>query len=359
MIKIITTLSIAAMTALFIGCGGGGSSGGTTAGTSSVAGGGTSSTATVKNGGIFVDAAVKGLSYTCHISQTKGTTDATGRYDCAEGDTTVTFAIGTRNLGTTMIADVITPRSFFNGANRDDEILNLAQLLQTMDKDGNLNNDIELNTNDILNWQSNHTGFDSADFDTLVGNELGKPLVSETSARTHINRVLSQYGFSEIGGLIPMTSSSSSQSSVANSSSTASSSSVSGADNDDSNSLHVTDENSLRGYTIQSVNTKIGGWDKAQMTYAIDCSGNFTTTLTAKLGSFSIPPSIMIGDEISISDSLDNEYIRFDGIDDEGQDSIEWIYFRNANRDLVIDQSVSANADNWYIESITKNVTCN
>ncbi len=347
--KIVITLSLAAMTALLIGCGGGSSGGGTP--TSSIAGGGaTSSTATVKNGGIFVDAAVKGLSYTCHTSETTGTTDATGRYDCAEGDTTVTFAIGTRNLGTTTIADIITPRSFFNGANRDDEILNLAQLLQTMDKDGNPDNGIELDADDILNWQSSHTGFDNASFDTLVGNELGKLLVSETSAHAHINGILSQYGFSEIGGLMPIASSSSSQSSVASSSSTSSSSSQA---SDNSDRLHVSDVSSLYGYTIEATHTS----RDSKYAYIIDCSGDFRVTFASN-GKI-LQYATLTGNSISIGVASNGGGISFDGTDTFGHASDNYIGFKNQNQTIVVGESTPDGLLEWFITSITKDSTCN
>ncbi len=241
--KTITTLSLTAITALFIGCGGGGSSSTTNNATSSVAGGSTSSTATLKNGGIFVDAPVQGLSYTCQASGTSGTTDATGRYDCAQDDTTVTFGIGSRNLGTTAIAEVITPKSFFNGANREDEILNLAQLLQTMDKDGNPDNGIELDETAILNWQSNHTGFDAANFDSEIANILGKALVSETAAREHMNNALAAFGISGIAG-------GTTSSAVVSSSSTGSSSSQASTGNSCADGCTSINSNDVAGYTI-------------------------------------------------------------------------------------------------------------
>ncbi len=236
--KSFTTLSIAAVTALFIGCGGGGGSSTPTNNNSNSST--STSSASASNGGIFVDSAVKGLNYKCNTSATTGTTDVDGRYECQVGDTTVTFAIGTRNLGTTMIADIITPRSFFNGSGRDDEILNLAQLLQTMDKDGNPDNGIELDETAILNWQSNHTGFDDANFDTLVSQELGKTLVSENTAKEHFNDVLSAMGMSGINPTVSNEGSSSSISSAQNSSA---------ASVTDGQSI---DSANLAGYTIVS-----------------------------------------------------------------------------------------------------------
>jgi len=341
--KTVTTLSLAAMTALFIGCGGGSSGGGTS--TSSITGGSTSSVATLKNGGIFVDAAVKGLSYTCHTSETTGTTDATGRYDCAEGDTTVTFAIGTRNLGTTAITDVITPRSFFNGAGRDDEILNLAQLLQTMNKSVNPNI-IELDENDILNWQSGHTGFDNPNFDTLISQELGKTLVGESTAKEHFNNVLSGLGMSGINPTISSEGSSSSISSAQSSSSE--------ANDNDSNSLHVSDASSLRGYTIEA--THISG--KSTYAYIIDCSGNFRVTYANNgkvLNNFTLT-----GNEISVDGSPSNGGgISFDGTYASGDAADNYIGFKNQTQDIVIGQSTPDSLLEWFITSITQDSTCN
>lgn len=224
--KTVTTLSFAAITALFIGCGGGGggndSSPSSQSNTNSSTTTAATSSAATTNGGIFVDAAVKGLSYTCHGSETTGVTDVDGKYECANGDTMVTFAIGTRNLGITAIEDVISPRSFFNGTGRDEEIANLAQLLQSMDKDGNPDNGIELNEDDIRNWQDSHTGFDNEDFDTLVANELGKTLVGESAALEHLNGVLNTFGISTVAGSGTSTGNSSSSTSTSTSGSTTS-----------------------------------------------------------------------------------------------------------------------------------------
>ncbi len=191
----ITTLSLAAITALFIGCGGGGSSDTPAADTSAP------ETVTPTLSGIFTDSPVKGISYTCKASNTQGTTDVDGRYTCATGDTEVTFSIGTVNLGTTPIAEVITPRSFFLGANRDAEILNLAQLLQTMDIDGNPENGIELDSIDIENWQSANIGFDHAQFDSEMATKLGKTMVTELVAQTHLNGTFTEHGLDVISAI--------------------------------------------------------------------------------------------------------------------------------------------------------------
>ncbi len=341
--KMITTLSIVAMTALFIGCGGG-SDGGTTTGASS------SSAVAVKNGGIFVDAPVKGLSFTCNTSATTCKTDATGRYDCEIGDTTINFSIGSVSIGTTAIADIITPHSFFNDQNHDNEILNLAQLLQTMDKDGNPNNGIELDENDILNWQSNNTGFDDSNFDNAVSNILGKALVNETSARTHINSILAQYGLGEIGGLTPMTSSSSSQSSVVSSSSTASSSSQA---SDNLDRLHVSDVSSLYGYTIGATHTS----RNSTFTYVIDCSGDFKVTFASN-GEI-LKYATLTGNNISISIASNGGGISFDGTDPFGKASDNYIGFKNQNQTIVVGESTPDGLLEWFITSITKDSTCN
>ena len=351
--KTITTLSLATITALFIGCGGGSS--GTTTGTSSVAGSQTSSSAIVKNGGIFVDAPVQGLSYTCQSSGTSGTTDATGRYDCAQGDTTVTFGIGSRNLGTTAIADVITPKSFFYGTNREDEILNLAQLLQTMDKDGNPDNGIELDETAILNWQSNHTGFDAADFDSEIANILGKALVNETVAREHMNSALATFGISGIDG--GTTSSSSISASTASSEGSSSSSSTV----NDSSSLTVKSPNDVKGYRFTSKN---GTMSQISATYMVefDCNGNFYYTQDISYQGHSTQVETR-GTNIDVQDTMWGKRLHWSGIEvgDEIDTNNNDIYI-DAFDKITINESCFVDSDcsgNFYLKSIEKIATCN
>jgi len=89
--------------------------------------------------GFFVDSGVEGLTYTASPSGVTGTTDADGRYEYNAGDT-ITFSIGSIELGSSSGAQYITPMTF----NPDDEEMGvrIAQLLQSMDSDKNPDNGI-------------------------------------------------------------------------------------------------------------------------------------------------------------------------------------------------------------------------
>ena len=358
MIKALS-LSAIAVTAILVGCGGGGSS--------STTGG--SNPPVAKNGGIFVDSPVKGLSYACQTSGTSGKTDATGRYDCAVGDTTVTFAIGTRNIGTTLIAPVITPRSFFNGTGRDDEILNLAQLLQTMDKDGNPDNGIELDETAIVNWQSNHTGFDNATFDTLVSNELGKTLVSESTAKKHFNDTLSSMGldgiFSSSSSSISSSSSSSSVSSSSVSSSQSSSSSSTGS-SDSPKSLLINNATDVRGYRLSSVTVKsASGTDT--IVVEIACDGKFKQEWTQANDGMDSSVKTIKGNDIYLEHVMGLSEtpaarLRWSGLDKYGQTADGNIYLGGDNTRLKEGQSCFTDLDcidhAYFLKSIEKIETC-
>jgi hypothetical protein len=377
MIKALS-LSAIAVTAILVGCGGGGSS--------STTGG--SNPPVAKNGGIFVDSPVKGLSYACQTSGTSGKTDATGRYDCAVGDTTVAFAIGTRNIGTTLIAPVITPRSFFNGTGRDDEILNLAQLLQTMDKDGNPDNGIELDETAIVNWQSNHTGFDNATFDTLVSNELGKTLVSESTAKKHFNDTLSSMGldgiFSSSSSSVSLSSSSSSISSSSSSSSVSSSSvssssvsssSVSSSQSSSSSStgssnspksLLINNATDVRGYRLSSVTVKsASGTDT--IVVEIACDGKFKQEWTQANDGMDSSVKTIKGNDIYLEHVMGLSEtpaarLRWSGLDKYGQTADGNIYLGGDNTRLKEGQSCFTDLDcidhAYFLKSIEKIETC-
>ncbi|EIF50040.1 hypothetical protein [Sulfurovum sp. AR] len=108
--------SIAASLAL-VGCGGGSSS---------------SNPATVS--GKFIDAAVEGLNYTCMSSGVSGVTDNTGTFTCQATDNNVTFSIGAYVIGSsTSTSGIVTP---YNITADDTAAVDVAQLLQTLDDDG-------------------------------------------------------------------------------------------------------------------------------------------------------------------------------------------------------------------------------
>ena len=119
----IATLAIASL----VGCGGGGSGG--------------TSTKT----GYFIDSAVEGLEYTS--GTTTGITGADGSFKYEEGKP-VTFKIGSMVLGSvTVTNNRVFPVDLVSGATDENHqnVSLMAQILQSLDSDGNASNGILIN----------------------------------------------------------------------------------------------------------------------------------------------------------------------------------------------------------------------
>jgi hypothetical protein len=160
--------------ALIVGCGGSGSR-------SDIPG----STQTVT--GTFVDAGVDGLDYDCSTG-TDGVTHDGGQFTCNEGDT-VTFKIGEYMLGSVKASSgIVTPYTL---SPEDETIaLNIAQLLQTIDSDGDPENGIMIpdEVKEVLDGVE--LKLDNPDFDTLMANYLGESLVPEADAVKHLDETI-------------------------------------------------------------------------------------------------------------------------------------------------------------------------
>ncbi|WP_153915592.1 hypothetical protein [Shewanella sp. TC10] len=92
--------------------------------------------------GIFIDSAVIGIGYRTE-TQT-GVTDEQGNYDYLEGET-VTFFIGDLEFPATPASGVVTPFNIAASENvDDDQVVNIARLLQTLDQDGDAENGITI-----------------------------------------------------------------------------------------------------------------------------------------------------------------------------------------------------------------------
>lgn len=104
--------------------------------------------------GLFTDAPVAGLAYTCTPSGQSGATDSNGQFNFVEGDS-CTFRIGNISLPPVTAATVITPREIAAvitdsaGATESAENVtqNLFQFFQSLDSDGDASNGITLPTN--------------------------------------------------------------------------------------------------------------------------------------------------------------------------------------------------------------------
>lgn len=148
--------------------------------------------------GYFVDSGVAGLKYICKPSDLNGTTDVNGTYTC-ESDDTVEFFLGKHSLGKVVASRYITPANLF--PNNDEAALNFAQLIQTLDTDGDPSNGIVVDEN-ILNLLGDSLDFTSNSFDEDVQIALGNDivLITEDSALKHLNETLITLGITSGSG---------------------------------------------------------------------------------------------------------------------------------------------------------------
>ncbi len=97
-------------------------------------------TVSASQSGILSDAKVAGVAYTTS-SGVSGVTDADGKYRYNPNDT-VTFTLGTLQLGTVTANGVISPMQLSGG--NANKLTNLLVLLQSLDADGNAANGINI-----------------------------------------------------------------------------------------------------------------------------------------------------------------------------------------------------------------------
>ncbi|MGA1826148.1 MAG: MopE-related protein, partial [bacterium] len=155
--------------------------------------------------GVFLDSAVKGLTYKTG-SQT-GITDSDGTFKYQDEET-ITFSIGDVILGQTIAKEIIIPLDLVDGATDEKNpiVSNICQLLQSLDVDGNLDNGITINEATISELEGKSIDFtlDITDFennlvvqnlfDTL--NERGiftdgiRTLIPASQAQNHLKETL-------------------------------------------------------------------------------------------------------------------------------------------------------------------------
>jgi hypothetical protein len=144
--------------------------------------------------GRFIDASVKGLGYACQTSARTGVTDLNGIFTCNEGEA-IAFYIADNHIGTVLTQEIVTPYTLF--PNNQEAAINLAQLLQTLDRDGNPDNGIDLDFDKLALLQGANLDFTDSDFDDDVANILGESLINGEAARQHLNDTLGLTGFEE------------------------------------------------------------------------------------------------------------------------------------------------------------------
>jgi len=137
---------------------------------------------------IFKDSPVGGLPYTCKPSNITGTTTVEGKVTCSEGDE-AEFHIGAMTIGPVSVRenDVITPYRFYPDNN--EAALNIAQLLQSLDDDGDYDTAITL-TDTALAAVTQDLDPESTTFDTdadAMLQENNITLISQDDAEAHLN----------------------------------------------------------------------------------------------------------------------------------------------------------------------------
>jgi len=142
-----------------------------------------------------VDAFISGVNYTCSSGST-GITNIDGNITCENNDT-VSLFLGSISLGTiSMTSNFITPDALF--PNDPVASLNFAQLAQSLDRDQNTSNGIDIDLS--LLTSLNTIDFSSPSFDADMQALLGNiPLVSEADALVHLETTFIELDINDDG----------------------------------------------------------------------------------------------------------------------------------------------------------------
>lgn len=159
-------------------------------GTSFIVGcGASSSSQTPVATGIFVDSAVKGLYYTSGAQS--GVTDGNGTFKFEEGKT-VKFYLGDANglyLGETNGSSLVTPLDISDEGMDGSKTTNILRLLQSLDKDGNAANGIDINPTAAAKIKSINFS-DDANVTTSLTNAGAFSIKTATEARNHFRATI-------------------------------------------------------------------------------------------------------------------------------------------------------------------------
>ena len=161
--------------------------------------------------GIFLDAAVSGLSYSS--ASHNGKTDSSGQYSCASGET-VTFQIGALPIGETTCDSITTPYDLEGTTDREDaKSINIARLLIALDEDQSPDNGISL-MDAAQGFSDFPADFPPVDFSShkfltavLQRIDSSRSLDSSSDARAHISGSLDSHFSGTYKGLSTRTSS--------------------------------------------------------------------------------------------------------------------------------------------------------
>lgn len=138
--------------------------------------------------GVFLDSPVAGMSY--QTASHSGVTSAEGEFQYSEGEQ-ITFSLGGIHLPSVTAASLLTPSSVSNGSEITE--INILQLLQTLDQDGDPENGIQLDSSVLDLLATTQVDISSVNFDTDINTALatlntGLSLVPEAQAQAHFDR---------------------------------------------------------------------------------------------------------------------------------------------------------------------------
>ena len=146
-------------------------------------GGGSSSSKKTEQG-VFIDSPVSGLSYSAGSSTAK--TDAQGRFNYRP-EQVLSFSVGGLKLGEARAKSRPSPVDLVaNGTLADTQVINIARLLQGLDKDGNLYNGIEISPaiDQAISAFAKANGLTAIDFTDQDGfEELATALLAELNSQ--------------------------------------------------------------------------------------------------------------------------------------------------------------------------------
>jgi len=163
--------------------------------------GGSDTTPSTKTG-YFIDSAVEGLEYTS--GSTSGTTGADGSFKYEEGKP-VTFKLGNLTLGSLTVSNGrVFPVDLVNGAvdETDPNVTLIAQVLQTLDSDGDPSNGITIlpSTRQSITATANLATANATDAATTFARDLNSAtngsvsMVTVANARNHLQgNLLNEY----------------------------------------------------------------------------------------------------------------------------------------------------------------------
>lgn len=146
--------------------------------------------------GIFIDSPVSGLSY--RSATLSGATDATGHFQYYPGES-VTFSIGSVVIGTATGRSTLTPVDF-GLSDREQKVINIARFLQSLDRDGNLENGIEISlpiaaevNGKNIDFSLSSSAFDSDEMKALFLSLNNQGAFTDGNNRSLVGDVAAQY----------------------------------------------------------------------------------------------------------------------------------------------------------------------